>query len=76
MNSLKTGLYRHIKGNHYYVYGTAKHSETQETMVIYSEANAGGDVWVRPLNMFMENVETEQGMAPRFSYINESVLEN
>ncbi len=71
MSALPTGLYRHIKGNHYYVYGTAVHTETRETMVIYAAESGDNEVWVRPITMFTEMVETRQGTVPRFSFVGE-----
>ncbi|MCA9340878.1 MAG: DUF1653 domain-containing protein, partial [Candidatus Saccharibacteria bacterium] len=32
---IKTGTYRHYKGNLYEVLGTARHSETEEMLVVY-----------------------------------------
>jgi len=63
------GIYRHYKNKRYKVIGTAKHSETLEDMVIYEAQyeNSLGKTWVRPLNMFLENVKTENYMGPRFT---------
>lgn len=72
MNTFQPGLYRHIKGNTYYAYGTATHSESQETMVIYASANASGELWVRPLSMFTETLSTENGPTARFTFVGET----
>jgi len=61
---IKTGRYRHFKGEIYEVVGVAKHSETLEEMVVYR--NEKGKLWARPKKMFMENVS--EGV-PRFKYI-------
>lgn len=61
---IKTGRYRHFKGEIYEVVGVAKHSETLEEMVVYR--NEKGELWARPKKMFMENVS--EGV-PRFKYI-------
>jgi hypothetical protein len=73
--SLRLGIYEHYKGNgkKYRVLGVAKHSETLEDMVVY-EALYDNDVsklWVRPLSMFLEEVEFEGKRIPRFNYLSE-----
>ena len=49
----------------------AKHSETLEDMVVYEALyeNDLGKIWVRPLTMFIENVDVNGTMMPRFKYI-------
>jgi hypothetical protein len=71
MRELKLGLYRHYKGNDYKVIGTAKHSETLETLVLYVPQYGEGGYWVRPLEMFLEEVEVNGKQQPRFAYIGE-----
>ena len=66
-NKLKLGIYRHYKGNKYEVTGIAKHSETLEEMVVYKALYGEGQIWVRPLKMFMEEVEVDGKKVPRFS---------
>ena len=60
------GLYRHYKGNEYRVIGTARHSETEELLVVYQPLYGDRGLWVRPLAMFMESVDTAQGAQPPF----------
>jgi len=62
-------LYRHFKGNLYKVIGFAKHSETDEDMVVYQPLYGEGGLWVRPAKMFREMVEVEGKTVPRFSKI-------
>ncbi len=69
MEELKTGRYRHFKGNEYEVLGVAKHSETLEPMVVYRALYGEGGLWVRPLSMWNEQVEREDYSGPRFVYI-------
>ena len=64
------GKYRHYKGNDYEVLGVARHSETMEEVVVYRALYGEGGLWVRPLAMFMEEVEVEGKRIPRFEYIN------
>ena len=66
---LKTGKYRHFKGNEYEVIGLARHSETEEPMVVYRALYGEGGLWVRPLSMWNEQVDREDYHGPRFSYI-------
>lgn len=46
------GRYRHFKGGEYEVLFTARHSETQEKMVVYRALYGARDVWVRPAAMW------------------------
>ena len=71
---LKTGKYKHYKGNDYEVVGVARHSETLEELVVYralyeSEEFGADSLWVRPLQMFIETVEVDDETKPRFEYI-------
>lgn len=69
--SLKTGIYRHYKGNLYQVLLTARHSETGEWLVVYRALYGDYGVWVRPLTMFCESVEIDGKTLPRFELIKE-----
>ena len=53
-------IYRHFKGNTYQIIAIAKHSETEEKMVVYQPLYADGDIYVRPLDMFMSPVDKEK----------------
>lgn len=68
-NTLKLGKYKHYKGNEYEVISVAKHSETQEDMVVYRALYSEGQIWVRSLKMFLEEVEINGKKIPRFEYI-------
>lgn len=70
-NNLKLGKYRHYKGKEYEVLGVAKHSETLEDLVVYKALydNETSSLWVRPLKMFLEEVEVEGEKVPRFSLV-------
>jgi len=67
--TVKLGKYRHFKGKEYALLYIAHHSETKEDMAVYRQLYGDGDVWVRPLQMFMEEVECEGIKVPRFTYI-------
>ncbi|MDG2461400.1 MAG: DUF1653 domain-containing protein [Luminiphilus sp.] len=72
MSDVLPGRYRHYKGNDYIVIGTARHSETGEVLVVYRPDYGDRALWVRPMSMFQESVETADGMKPRFTLIGES----
>ena len=71
MTEIKTGKYRHFKGNEYRVLGMARHSETREEMVVYQALYGEGGIWVRPARMWSETVERDGYCGPRFAYIGE-----
>ena len=60
------GEYEHHKGARYRVLDVARHSETEERLVVYRALHGEGGLWVRPLAMFVETVETADGPGPRF----------
>ena len=61
------GLYRHYKGNDYEVLGLARHSETEEALVVYRPVLGDSGWWVRPLEMFVERVTVDGVLVPRFA---------
>lgn len=68
INPILLGVYRHYKGGMYEVTGFAKHSETEEDMVIYKTLYGKFDTWVRPLEMFQEEIEVDGKTVKRFTY--------
>ena len=66
---IKLGKYKHFKGKEYEVICVAKHSETLEEVVVYKALYGKGQIWVRPIKMFMEKVEIDGKKIPRFKYI-------
>jgi hypothetical protein len=64
--TLRTGIYRHYKGQIYAVMGVARHSETEEELVVYRALYGQQGLWVRPLRMFTETVEIDGETIPRF----------
>jgi hypothetical protein len=68
-DSIPLGRYRHYKGKEYTVLGVAKHSETQELLVVYRPEYGERGWWVRPLSMFCENVMVDGRSVPRFERI-------
>ena len=66
---IKKGIYRHYKGNENEVLMTARHSETEEWVVVYRALYGDYGVWVRPYEMFMEKVEVGGAMVDRFTFL-------
>jgi hypothetical protein len=63
--------YRHYKGNDYLVLHKAKHSETLEDLVVYQALYGERGIWVRPLGMFLEQVEVDGKLIDRFRELDE-----
>lgn len=77
-DELVQGVYKHYKNKQLYqVYGCVLHSETREKMVLYSalhynKRNPENFAFVRPHVMFIENVEHNGQVVPRFEFIRKS----
>lgn len=69
MEDIRPGRYRHFKGNEYQVLFTARHSETQELMVVYRALYGEGGLWVRPAAMWAECVDRDGYSGPRFAWV-------
>ena len=71
MDTVKPGRYRHFKGKEYEVLGVARHSETEEELVVYRALYGDFGLWVRPVSMWNETVERDGKTFRRFTYIGE-----
>lgn len=71
MESIKPGRYHHFKGKEYEVLGVARHSETEEELVVYRALYGDFGLWVRPVSMWNETVERDGKTFRRFTYIGE-----
>ena len=54
------GIYKHFKGDMYIVEDLARHSETNEIMVVYRALYGNGQLYVRPLEMFLSQVDRDK----------------
>ena len=66
---IRLGKYRHYKGNEYEVVGVAKHSETLKELVVYKHLDGEGGMWVRPIEMWEDEVEVDGKKVIRFKYL-------
>ncbi len=69
MDEIKKGIYEHYKGKRYRVLKITKQSETLEDLVVYEALRDNLEIRVRPLDMFIENVEVKGKKVPRFKFI-------
>ena len=63
------GRYQHFKGGLYEVLGVARHSETEEELVVYRPLYGAGALSARPRGMFLEQVLVNDALVPRFRYL-------
>ncbi len=63
------GIYKHYKGDYYIVEAIATHSENEEKMVVYRGLYEDGPLWVRPYNLFIDEVN-QNGQKYRFELQN------
>lgn len=66
---IQLGKYQHFKGNFYQVIDTVTHSETQETLVLYKPLYGEQVLWVRPIEMFVEEIERDGKVFKRFTLV-------
>lgn len=74
IEEIKPGKYKHFKGYLCNVFGVAKYSEDPEKeFVVYDHVDENGkmQLWVRPKEMFLENVDANGKKVQRFEYIGE-----
>ncbi len=67
----RPGRYRHYKGKEYRVLTLARHSETEEELVVYQLLYGDFSWWVRPRSMFLEQVEVNGHSVPRFTFVSD-----
>ena len=65
-NKIKLARYRSYDGKEYKVIGFAKHSETQEDVVIARELHKTRDLWVVPVTVGHSSVEYNGQEVPRY----------
>jgi hypothetical protein len=68
---IQPGIYQHYKGKRYEVIGVARHTETEEALVVYRHVEHPEEMWARPVKMFLEEVDAggERKSVPRFKKV-------
>ena len=51
------GVYKHFKGDYYFVEDVAIHSETKEKYVVYRGLYGKNELYIRPYDMFTSRVD-------------------
>ena len=54
------GVYKHFKGDYYFIEDIATHSETKEKYVVYRRLYGDNSLWIRPYDMFLSEVDHEK----------------
>jgi len=66
VKTISPGRYRHFKGNEYEVLYIARHSETEEPLVVYRALYGEHGIWVRPAEMWNETITRDGRTFRRF----------
>ena len=69
--AIRPGRYRHFKGKEYEVLFLARHSETEELMVVYRQLYGEHGLWVRPASMWLETVKRDGKTYRRFTPVSD-----
>lgn len=72
MKALEGRFFRHFKGNYYQLMHIAHHSETLEPQAVYRALYGEGEMWVRPMEMFLEEIERDGVKMRRFAPVEET----
>lgn len=80
IENLKGKVVKHFKGKLYLVIDLARHSETMEGLVVYKALYGDFGIFVRPLNMFLSEVDKDKypncNQKYRFQEINNEDIDN
>ncbi len=71
--TLRVGIYRHYKGGLYRVLCVGRSSEEREKEFVVYQSIEKNHIWIRPLPMFLEEVEVGEYHGPRFAWVGEDI---
>ena len=69
------GIYKHFKGDYYLIEDVATHSETKEKYVVYRRLYGDNSLWIRPIDMFLSEVDHEKYPDATQKYRFEEIIE-
>lgn len=69
MGAVEPGIYQHFKGGRYRVIGVGRHSESEAPLVCYQCLYGDFDLWFRPLNSFLSEVQVGGETVARFVWL-------
>lgn len=72
----RPGIYRHYKGDLYNALFVARNSEARDEEFVVYQSLKKGFIWMRPLVMFLEDVEIDGKKQPRFEWVRKKNLKN
>lgn len=66
-------IYEHYKGDRYKILAIARHTSDLSWLVVYEclYQNPISQIWIRPLDQFIEVIMLKGVSTPRFTYIGE-----
>ncbi len=73
MPNIAKGKYKHYKGYFYEVIDVVQHSEDESFLVLYRPLYGEMSLWVRPYDMFVGKVHTDDGECERFSFVSSDI---
>jgi hypothetical protein len=68
-HDVSKGIYRHYEGEEYEVVEVGTHTESNERLVVYKLSHGSDEVWIKPVDLFLETVQVEDETKPRFEKI-------
>ena len=71
--NFRSGIYRHYKGDLYNALFVARSSEARDEEFVVYQSLKKGFMWVRPLAMFLEDVEIDGKKQPRFEWVRKKI---
>lgn len=70
--TFKLGVYQHFKGGKYKTICVGRSSEEREKEFVVYQSLDRGHIWIRPLSMFLEEINRDGYKGSRFTYLSES----